>query len=120
MGPEAGEMNASPNRYSRPTLFMPAGLVLFVFFCFIPLKALANPVVLNPSSFLAFWFVAFWAAVVEAGIVALLLSFRGVVVTRVFGVYLLVNVAVFLFLFLPLLDRRWSLPVLESMVVLVD
>src|ERR1041384_6929430 len=85
-----------------------------------PLTAFGNPVVLNPSSLLAFWIVAFWAAVVEAGIVALLLGFRGVVVTRVFGVYLLVNVAVFLFLFLPLLDRRWSLPVLESMVVLVD
>ena len=37
----------------------------------IPLGASANPVMLDPVSLLAFYIVAFWAFVVEAGVVAL-------------------------------------------------
>jgi len=113
-------MKVTPNPRPGRTSLMPVGLVLVAIFCFLPLKTLGNPVVLNPSSLLAFWFVAFWAAVVEAGLVALLLAFRGLQPTRAFGAYLLINAAVFLFLFLPLLDRRWPVPVLESVVVLLD
>jgi hypothetical protein len=113
-------MNVTPNLRPGRTSLIPAGLVLVAIFCFLPLKTLGNPVVLNPTSLLAFWVVAFWAAVVEAGIVALLLAFRGLVATRTFVVYSLANLAIFLFLFLPLLHQRWPLPLLEGIVVLLD
>ena len=47
-----------------------------------PAAAHANPVVLNPSSLLAFCIVAFRAVVVEAGVVPLL-AFRGAAALRV-------------------------------------
>jgi hypothetical protein len=89
---------------------------------FTPSVARANPVMLNPSSLLAFYVVAFWAMVVEAGVVALLLTLRGAAPLRVFVAYFVLNSAVFLFLFQPLLEGSRSLPapVLEAMVVLVD
>ena|SRR5579864_6176770 len=89
---------------------------------FLPLVASANPVMLNPSSLLAFCVVAFWAFVVEAGVVALLLAFRGVATLRVFMAYFVANAAVFIFLFQPLLMSSTSLPVLalEALVVLID
>jgi hypothetical protein len=82
----------------------------------------ANPVILNPSSLIAFCVIAFWAMVVEAGVVALLLAFRGVATLQVFGAYFVLNAAVFLFLFQPLLlgSRSLPVPLLEAMVVLVD
>jgi len=88
----------------------------------VPLAASANPVMLDPSSLLAFYVVAFWAFVVEAGIVALLLTFRGVAPLRVFIGYFIANAAIFFFLFQPLLERSSSPPVLvlEALVVLVD
>ena len=84
--------------------------------------AQANPVVLNPSSLLAFCIVAFWAMVVEAGVVALLLAFRGAAALPIFLAYFILNGAVFLFLFQPLLVGSSSppVPVLEGIVVLVD
>jgi hypothetical protein len=87
-----------------------------------PSIANANPVILNPSSLLGFCLVAFWAMVVEAGIVALLLAFRGAAVLPVFGGYFVLNSAVFLFLFQPSLvgSRSLPVPVLETIVVLVD
>jgi hypothetical protein len=77
---------------------------------------------LNPSSLMAFCVVAFWAMVIEAGVVALLLAFRGAATFPVFVGYFVLNGAVFLFLFQPLLVGSRSLPVpaLEAMVVLVD
>ena len=88
----------------------------------IPLVASANPVMLNPSSLIAFAVVAFWAFVVEAGVVSLLLAFRGIAPLRVFMAYFVANGAVFFFLFQPLLEGNSSLPVfaLEALVVLID
>ena len=55
------------------------GRRILILLCLLaPVVARANPVILNPSSLLAFGFVAFAALVVEAGIVALVLTFAGV------------------------------------------
>jgi hypothetical protein len=66
--------------------------------------------------------VAFWTMVVEAGVVVLLLAFRGAAALPVFVAYFILNGAIFLFLFQPLLvgGRSLPVPVLESMVVLID
>ena len=87
-----------------------------------PLTASANPVMLDPSSLLAFYIVAFWAFVVEAGVITLLLTFRGVAPLRVFVGYFIANAAVFCFLFQPLLEGSINPPVLvlEGLVVLID
>lgn len=87
-----------------------------------PLVAHANPVILDPSSLLAFCVVTFWAFVVEAGVVALLLAFRGVAPLRVFVGYFVANAGVFFFLFQPLLESNNSPPVLllELVVVVFD
>jgi hypothetical protein len=45
---------------------------------FVPLVVRANPVIINPAPLIAFWVVALMALMVEAGIVALLLAFRGI------------------------------------------
>lgn len=98
-------------------------LVIVIFaYTFTTSVASANPVILNPSSLLAFFVVAFWAMVVEAGVVALLLAFRGAAALPVFVAYFFLNGAVFLFLFQPLLVGGRSLPVLvlEGIVVLID
>jgi hypothetical protein len=60
--------------------------------------------------------------VVEAGVVSLLLAFRGAAALPVFVAYFILNGAVFLFLFQPLLvgSRTLPVPVLEGMVVLID
>lgn len=88
----------------------------------IPLAASANPVMLNPSSLIAFYVVAFWAFVVEAGIIALLLTFQGAAPLRLFLAYLIANAGVFFVLFEPLLEGSTNPPVLalEALVVLVD
>ena len=103
-----------PLAFCRRLLF--AGVLL------VPLVAGANPVMLNPTSLLAFCIVAFWAMVVEAAVVALLLTFRGAAPLRVFVAYFVLNGAVFLFVFQPLLVGSSSLPVpiLEVLVVLID
>ena len=89
------------------------------FFALIPLVGRANPCIINPSSLIAFGIVAFWALVVEAGIVALLLTFSGLAPLKVFGGFFFANVAVFLFVFCPL-QPRMALPLLEAMVVAID
>src|ERR1035441_4762349 len=76
----------------------------------IPLAASANPVMLKPSSLIAFYVVAFWAFVVEAGIIALLLTFRGVASLRVFIAYFIANAAVFFVLFEPMLEGSTNPP----------
>jgi hypothetical protein len=89
---------------------------------FIPLVASANPVMLKPSSLIAFYVVAFWAFVVEAGVVSLLLTFREVAPLRLFIGYFIANAAVFFFLFQPLLEgsNSPSVLVVEALVVLID
>lgn len=88
---------------------------------FLPLVVWANPVIIEPSSLLAFMVVAFWALVVEAGIVALLLTFQGVNPLRIFIAYGVTNALVFLFVFEPLLSsEKLSVRSLEALVVLLD
>lgn len=93
---------------------LPIALCLLV-----PLAAYANPVILNPSSLIAFGIVAFWSFVLETGVVALLLTFSGLAPMRIFGGYFATNLIVFWFLFCPLL-RRVPLPMLEALVVVAD
>ncbi len=98
-------------------------LVALLIVCIsLPPKASANPVMLNPSSLVAFCVVAFWALVIEAGVVALILACRGAAALPVFVGYLVLNGVVFLFLFQPLLtvSRPLPLPLLEVLVVLAD
>jgi hypothetical protein len=97
-------------------------VILVLVYLLAPATANANPVIINPSSILAFYVVAFWAMVVEAGVVALLLAFRGAAALQVFAAYFFLNGAVFVFFFQPLVEGSRSLPVpvLEAMVVLID
>ena len=88
--------------------------------CLLPLTAIANPVMIDPTSLLAFVIVAFWAFIVETAIVALLLAFRGLQPLRIFMIYFVVKAVVFLFLFQPLLERDWSVPILEFLVVCIN
>lgn len=85
----------------------------------IPLAARANPYSLNPSSLIAFGVVSAFALVVEAGLVALLLTFAGLAPVRIFFGFLVANIAVFIFVFLPL-QRHLTLPTLETLVVIID
>lgn len=86
-----------------------------------PVTARGNPVSIDGTSLLAFCIVAFWAFVLEAGVVGLLLAFRGLAPLRVFAAYFITNVLVFFLLFQPLLGQgRLSVPVLELVVVLID
>jgi hypothetical protein len=85
----------------------------------IPLVARANPVEIDGQSLIAFSIVAFWALVIESGIVTLALVSCGVLIVPAFITLVLANVAVFLFAFLPLTGRV-PLWILEPGVVLVD
>jgi hypothetical protein len=94
---------------------------VLVFWLFAPAIASANPVILNGSSLIAFCIVAFWALIVETGIVALLLFFRGMAPLKIFGAYFLTNILIFFFIFQPLLNREWlPLPLLELFIVALD
>jgi hypothetical protein len=90
-------------------------LFLFIF----PMAARANPVVTVGHSFIAFTVIAFWALVVESGIVTLTLVSRGIAILPAFISLAIANIAVFLFAFLPLIGHYpvWTL---ETGVVLVD
>ena len=85
----------------------------------IPLIARANPVQIDGQSLIAFAVVAFWALVIESGIVTLAMVSCGVLIVPAFITLVLANVALFLFAFLPLTSRV-SLWFLEPGVVLVD
>jgi hypothetical protein len=88
---------------------------------FTPFMACANPISLNGSSLIAFTIVAFWAFVLESGIVALLLTFRGMAPVKIFGAYFLANILIFFLIFQPLLNREWlPIPLLELLVVSLD
>jgi hypothetical protein len=81
----------------------------------------ANPVVVDVTSLIAFCYVVLAAFLVEAGVVALLLTFRGLAPLRIFAAYFVANALVFFFVFEPLLGRRWlPVPVLEFLIVLID
>lgn len=85
----------------------------------VPLKAVANPVVLDPSSLLAFGVVVFWSLVVESGIATLGLLSCGVRTLPFFVTLLAANFAVYFFAFMPLIGRV-SLSWLELGVVAID
>ncbi|MCG3150606.1 MAG: hypothetical protein PCFJNLEI_04094 [Verrucomicrobiae bacterium] len=96
-------------------------LILILLLLCIPAAAYANPVMLPSSGLLAFCIVVFWALVVEAGVVTLLLMFKGLVPLRFFMAFGLSNFAVFAFLFCPLLSlEKIPLGILELLVVGVD
>ena len=81
----------------------------------------ANPVVIDPTSLIAFGIVAFAAFVVEAGIIALVLMFSGLAPTRILLAFLSINAAIYWSAFFPLIQaEKISLLGLETMVVLVD
>ena len=84
-----------------------------------PYTSIANPVMIDGQSAIAFAIVAFWALVVESGLVTLSLSFCGILIMPLFATLLTANMGVFVFGFLPL-NGRLPLWALESLVVLVD
>ena len=92
-------------------------LILLLFVC--PWVAHANPVMIDSQSLIAFGIVAFWALVVESGIATLVVVGSGVVILPLFMLLAVVNLAIFLFAFLPLTDGV-SLWLLEPGVILVD
>jgi hypothetical protein len=94
---------------------------LILLFLFAASVARANPVSLDPSAGIAFMIVALFALIVEAGVVALLLLFSGLSPLAAFIGYFAANLAVFAFLFCPLLSSH-ALPVilLELLVVGAD
>lgn len=85
----------------------------------IPFIASANPIAINGQSVLAFSVVAFWALVIESGIVTLAMVSRGIVIVPAFIILIAANVVIFVVAFLPL-SARFSLWILEPGVVLVD
>ena len=84
-----------------------------------PFVVRANPVMIDGQSLIAFGIVAFWALVIESGIVTLALVSSGLLIVPLFGTLLICNSAVFLFAFLPL-SSRVPLWLLEPGVVLAD
>jgi len=95
--------------------------ILASFLLLTPFAASGNPVIFDPISFVSFCVVAFYAFVVESGVVALLLGFRGMEILHVFIGYFFTNALVFLFVFQPILNtERVSVPALECLIVLID
>jgi hypothetical protein len=60
---------------------------------------LADPIVVSPSSIVAFYIVVSTALIVETGIVSALLAFRGAAPLNVFFGYLITNVSIYLLVF---------------------
>ncbi len=85
----------------------------------LPLIARANPVQIDGQSLIAFAIVAFWALVIESGLVTLALVSSGVVILPAFITLVVANIIVFVFAFLPLTGRV-PLWFLEPGVVLAD
>src|SRR5262245_56640334 len=85
----------------------------------VPLAVSANPVMVDGQSLLAFGIVAFWALVIESGIVTLILASCGLLIVPFFGTLVIANIGVFLFAFLPLTSLA-PLWLLEPGVVLLD
>jgi hypothetical protein len=89
------------------------------FLLLVPLVARANPVQIDGQSAIAFAIVAFWALVIESGIVTLALVSSGILIVPAFGTLIVANVGIFLLAFLPLTGRVpfW---LLEPGVVVAD
>ncbi len=85
----------------------------------LPFVVHANPVMIDGQSLIAFGIVAFWALVIESGIVTLALISSGLLIVPLFGTLIIANVGVFLVAFLPL-TTRVPLWLLEPGVVLAD
>ena len=84
-----------------------------------PIVVCANPVMINGQSLIAFGIVAFWALVIESGIVTMALFSSGILIVPSFIALIVANVVVFFFAFLPLTNHA-SLWILEPGVVLAD
>jgi len=84
-----------------------------------PIVVCANPVMINGQSLIAFGIIAFWALVIESGIVTIALFSSGILIVPSFITLIIANVVVFLFAFLPLTNHA-SLWILEPGVVLAD
>ena len=97
----------------------PSARLFIAVLVMMPLAVHANPVMIDGQSLIAFGIVAFWALVIESGIVTLALISSGVLILPLFGTLVIANVAVFLLAFLPLTSRV-SLWLLEPGVVLAD
>ena len=89
-------------------------LFLLIAFC-----AQANPVSINGQSLLAFAMVAFWALVIESAVAAITLASCGPSLFPLFSMLGIANILVFVFAFLPLMERV-SLWLLEAGVVAMD
>ena len=85
----------------------------------IPLVAAAGPFEINRTAMTVLGLAWFLALIVEAGIVALLLTFVGLTPIRGFFGFLLANIAVFVLVFWPLRERL-PLAALEMLVVVID
>lgn len=82
---------------------------------------LADPIVINPSSMIAFYIVVGTALIVETGIVSGLLAFRGVAPLNLFTGYLITNVSVYLLIFgLPFPGHSSPALLKEIFVVFLD
>ncbi len=81
----------------------------------------ANPVMLDGGSLVAFPIVAVSALVLEAGVVALLLTLSGLAPVPAFGGYFLTNLFVFVSLFSArLLGHTIPIPLFELIAVVAD
>ena len=85
----------------------------------LPFMARANPVQIDGQSAIAFGIVAFWALIVESGLVTFALVSRGVMIMPTFVTLIAANLLVFIFAFLPLSGQA-SLWFLEPGVVVAD
>jgi hypothetical protein len=85
----------------------------------LPFITRADPVAIDGQSLIAYGIVAFWALVIESGIVTLVLFSRGILVLPSFFTLAAANIAVFLFAFLPL-TSHFSVWILEPGVVIAD
>jgi hypothetical protein len=92
---------------------------MLIFAMSFPVTARANPYILNSSSAIALGVVCLFALIVEAGIVAVFMTFAGLAPVRMVFGFLLTNLVVFSFVFWPL-QQRIALPFLETLVVVVD
>jgi hypothetical protein len=110
--PLSGQKLCATESQMKARLFIAALLLA-------PWIARGNPVMIDGEALIAFSIVAFWALVIESGVVTLALASRGILIVPSFITLVLTNVAVFLFAFLPLTSRV-SLWILEPGVVLVD
>lgn len=110
-----------PATVVKPVRWLPPGAlrVVIALLLLFPLAARANPVMVDGQSALAFAAVAFWALVIESSLVTLVLVSTGVLIVPSFFTLIAANAALFLFAFLPLIERV-SLWLLEPGVVLAD